>query len=529
MVTRKDLKFIVIIAFFIIAQLLPYINKPFHIDDPFYLEMAEQIIHDPVRPYSFSINWSGELRNVWSHMEATFPPLIPVYMALIAVILGINEIIMHSMFLVFPVIAGTSMYFISKRFGAPPLISSLLMVSTPVFLVMSTTLMLDVPLLAFWLLSTALFISGVDNDNKTLLLLASVSMGICSLVKYTGLLLFPLLYLWLFLNGNARRYRAWFLPGLTIFLAWCIHNLIIYGDIHFLLAGSHIGKEISIHKALSLPVFFSGSLVFPFSIFFCLDKKHKPPAVIIVLCLFLFSLIALFHKMHFILLFTLLSSSALIFLYRISSSFKKEPDTIFLFVWLSMVLLVNFITEPWVAARYLILCIPPAVILFLRIIKSIKKPLTNHLIILTVIVTLVSGHLLCYADYIWAAAYREFAGYVRQEGYNKGYFTGHFGLQYYLEKAGMKAFETHREDIEEGSYFITATLPDPQKPNDKLLRKLRIIEHKSYESRFPVRIMNPAGRAGFYSSFWGILPFGISKKPLEDFYIFRIQAPDTEE
>ncbi len=518
---KREIKLIIVIVLFILIQLVPYINKPFHVDDPFYLKMAEQITRDPLRPYSFSINWSGELRKVWPFMEATFPPLIPFYLALIMVILGTGEIIMHSMFLVFPIIAGISMYYLSKRFGSPPLISSLIMASTPVFLVMSTTLMLDTPLLSLWLLSAVMFIYGVDSNNKTLLLLSSIAIGICSLAKYTGLLLFPLLYLYIFLNRKAGRYRSWLLPGLAIFLAWCLHNLLVYNGIHFLLAGQHIGKEISIHKVLSLPVFFAGSLIFPAGIIFCLKKKRAVTAIIIFSLLFISSLL-LFNSLNAILLFTVLYSTSLIFLYSLSFNFKKDPDTVFLYAWLLIILLLNLIAEPWVASRYFILCLPPAVILFLRIVSStLRKPQMNYLIIFTFIITLGAGHLVNYADYLWAKTYRDFAVYVKQKGYNNGYFTGHFGFQYYLEKAGMTAFETKREDIEKGSYFITATLPDPQKPKNELILKLRTVDRVSYESKFPVRTMSPSGRAGFYSSFWGILPFSASNKPLEDFYIFR--------
>jgi hypothetical protein len=328
--------------------------------------------------------------------------------------------------------------------------------------------------------------------------------------------------MYLALNRKAGRYRSWLLPGLAVFLAWCLHNIVVYGNIHFLLAGSHIGKVISIHKLLSLPVFFSGCLTFPISIVFCLNKRHKLPIILMISCLLIFSIAVLFNKSYFILLFTSLYSITLVFLYRLFISIRKDSDSVFLLAWFVLILLLNLVTEPWVAARYLILCIPPAILLFLRMVKTCSNKRKQKFIsVFTIVITLVSGQLLNYADYIWAGVYRDFAEYVQQKGYNKGYFTGHFGFQYYLEKTGMTALETKLEDIEQGSYLITAILPDPQKPNNKLIRKLRIVEHKSYKSRFPIRTMNPAGMAGFYSSFWGIMPFSISRKPLEDFYIFQ--------
>jgi hypothetical protein len=56
----------------------------------------------------------------------------------------------------------------------------------------------------------------------------------------------------------------------------------------------------------------------------------------------------------------------------------------------------------------------------------------------------------------------------------------------------------------------------------EIVEKLRLLEKKSFESRFPVRLMNPAVRAGFYSSYWGILPFNFSLKPLDEAAVYEI-------
>ena len=553
-------KKITILILFILLQLLPFINKPFHVDDPFYIKMAEQIINDPLRPYSFSINWSGEMRNVWSYMEATFPPLIPSYISLIIKLFGKCEFMLHLMFLIFPLSAGISMFFISKRFKAPPLISALLLVSTPVFLVMSTTLMLDIPLLALWLISTQLFIKGTDDNNKLFLVLASGFMALCVMTKYTGLLLLPILYIYLLLNKKAVKYRFWLLPAILVFFSWCIHNLLIYGSIHFLHAGIHVGKGLTIHKLFSLLTFFSGIMIFPAFIIFSYKKNQLPALIIIPFAVILLSVL-LFKELLFIILFTVLVSSTLIFLYKITisslsnhcekvslppnvllcrtkhgglppqsvssgktSSMEKDPDMVFIFCWFLIIFLLNLIVEPWTASRYLILCVPPSIIMLLKIsTATIAERRLKYTGIIMITVTLLFGQLLNYSDYSWSRVYPEFAAYAGSKGYNKGYFLGHFGLQYYLEKEGMTALEVAKKDIVKGSYIITAILPDPQKPNDELLHKLEFIERKPYYSPMPLKLMSPHARAGFYSSFWGIFPFGISTAPLEEFFIFRVK------
>jgi hypothetical protein len=136
---------------------------------------------------------------------------------------------------------------------------------------------------------------------------------------------------------------------------------------------------------------------------------------------------------------------------------------------------------------------------------------------------MLSAHALNYADYLWAAGYKDFSKYCQAKGYNRGYFTGHFGFQYYLEKAGLKALEIKDTVITPGSFLLTARLPDPQEPAQALKKKLLFVEHRPYSSFFPVRIMDPRSRAGFYSSFWGIFPFSISSQNVEDFYVFYVK------
>src|SRR2546422_5508119 len=41
------------------AALAPFLNKAFHIDDPLFLWMAQQIAKHPLDPYGFDVNWSS--------------------------------------------------------------------------------------------------------------------------------------------------------------------------------------------------------------------------------------------------------------------------------------------------------------------------------------------------------------------------------------------------------------------------------------------------------------------------------------
>ena len=51
------------------------------------------------------------------------------------------------------------------------------------------------------------------------------------------------------------------------------------------------------------------------------------------------------------------------------------------------------------------------------------------------------------------------------------------------------------------------------------LRRVDLLETLSPTSRFPVRILNSEATAGWYSQYWGILPYSFSTVPLERIHI----------
>jgi len=53
----------------VIAALVPFLNKAFHIDDPLFLWMAQQVSQRPADPYGFSVNWYVSAKPTFSIMQ----------------------------------------------------------------------------------------------------------------------------------------------------------------------------------------------------------------------------------------------------------------------------------------------------------------------------------------------------------------------------------------------------------------------------------------------------------------------------
>src|SRR5438045_4715859 len=192
-----------------VAALAPFLNKAFHIDDPLFLWMAQQISQHPADPYGFSVNWYVSAKPMFSIMQN--PPLNAYYMALAAKFLGWSEPAMHGAFLVPAVAAVLGTFFLAQRLSGSPLLGALLTLFTPVFLVSATTVMCDVWLLALWVWSVNYWLRGLERHNGWLLLLASLLVAAAALTKYFGASLVPLLAVYTLVQDRRLTSRLLFL------------------------------------------------------------------------------------------------------------------------------------------------------------------------------------------------------------------------------------------------------------------------------------------------------------------------------
>ena len=161
----RPLTWVLLIA---LVCLLPFINKPFHIDDPLFLRAAAQIQRHPADFYGFTMNWLGTPLPMVKDFDN--PPLTGYYLALAAAVIGWSETALHLAFLLPALASAWGIFALARRFSRHPLLAAVIAVLTPVFLISATTLMCDVMCLAFWVWAVVTFERGLEhNDWKWLL------------------------------------------------------------------------------------------------------------------------------------------------------------------------------------------------------------------------------------------------------------------------------------------------------------------------------------------------------------------------
>ncbi len=190
-----------------ISCLVPWLGKPFVVDDPLFLQAAQQILRAPRDFYGGEVNWYDHrepLVNVINN-----PPLQSVYLALVANFSGFREIPLHLAMLLPAVAAVLGTYALALRMDARPLLAGLVTLVCPAFLVSSTNVMCDVSMLALWVWALYFWMRGIDEHNAISLVTAAFLIAACGLTKYFGLALLPLVLVY----GIVRRRR----PG-----RWCL-------------------------------------------------------------------------------------------------------------------------------------------------------------------------------------------------------------------------------------------------------------------------------------------------------------------
>ena len=205
--------------------------KPFHIDDTAHLEIARWIMAHPLHPMSGMLNWSGVDRPIH---DTNQPHLYFYLLAGWASVFGFSEIALHAFQSLFALACVVLFHRLARHFcpGAA-LWTTAMLILGPAFVV-EQNLMVDVPLLACWLLFfDAILLRRAGRSPTTRYLLAALACSAAELVKYSSLTLLPVLVVSLVLERRWRQAWTTLVPVATL-VAWSAFNVWDYGGIHVL-------------------------------------------------------------------------------------------------------------------------------------------------------------------------------------------------------------------------------------------------------------------------------------------------------
>ncbi len=545
-----------------VAALAPFLNKAFHIDDPLFLWMAQQIAKHPLDPYGFSVNWASFPEPFWAQMQN--PPLSSYYIAAVAALVGWSESALHFAFLFWPIMSILGTFALARRFCREPSAAALLTLFTPVFLVSSTNLMCDVMLLAFWVWAIELWLAGLAQDRHRYLLASAILIAAASLTKYFGVALVPLLaaytLLQIWVERASRALSADVSSGASPELlretrsnACETHALPrAMGRLAFLLIPL---AAVTAYEFWTKSLYGRG--LFTAAMFFARGASktfgQAAPAQIFVGlaftggCLFA-PLLHIPRKFLFAALGIFATSSLFYFLVPIDPQWalganvtavcwegvlfagiglgivglaivdlarNRDDQSLLLFIWLMGTFAFATFFNWSITARTILPMTPVAAILVVR-----QLELRRWAIVATALVSL----LVATADYRQANTAREasrnFAQRFQSEP-GKVWFQSHWGFQYYMQQWGATPLNSRDSEITSGDIMTipannTLTIAIPR---DKVFAP----EEVNFATMPFITTMGRGTGASFYSSIRGPIPWAIDRVPPEMYYVARFR------
>ena len=180
------------------------------------------------------------------------------------------------------------------------------------------------------------------------------------------------------------------------------------------------------------------------------------------------------------------------------------------------------------SVRYTLLALPPLLLLWMRTLETRIQEIyfLRNLIWASVVVTALYSMLIGYADYRFAEAYRRSSEEITRQYAQPGrtlWYSGEWGFRYYFERNEAKLLTANGVGPKVGDVIIKpylatpwVTLYDGPEYSELLDQHIPLMD-------YPLRILDFSSHAGFYSSWFGILPFSItSGERWEWFNVFRV-------
>ncbi len=544
---------------------LPFLHQAFHIDDQSFLAIAQQIIQHPLDPYGFSLNLDGVSRPALESFGN--PPLHCYLLAAVIQVGGLREWPLHLLSFVFIALLFFGMASLGRRYGVPPVPAALLAMFTPAVWVMGHTCMPDVGVLALGVLAVVSLIRACDRNDHRWAMLAGLLAGLASLMKYSGLLMVPILATYALLFRRWRVGVTAVCAALIPFALWDLGSRWLYGVSHFGIHSQTIQgtaarslQDLAIQMA-SVLLYVGAATLFPVSLLLTWKERGVWGTACLGVFLISAALFALTARWAWdyspvsTLWMGIALSAGITGLYTLvfrplSARLQdltgppKAREEFALLLWF----FIAFVSVPFQyfpAVRRILLLIPPWVLLFLRRIQPDDSRRGRLLLGCALLGTLGMGGMVSWADYEQAEVYRRFAlnvapAYRSHSGRN--WFAGHWGFQRYMEQSGFRPLDVHRDHPGTGDRVVIASQPWPQILLPPLTGGMRwppgfharIRPHLTVVTpalpALPIRTISQVAMSNFYSNVnspgtVALLPYTFSRAPLEVFVIWEVEDP----
>jgi hypothetical protein len=530
--------------------------KPVHMDDTAYYYLARQIAAHPLDPYGGTIFWYHQPRPA-NHVLV--PPLLPYWWSIALRLFGEQPVMWKLWLLPFSVLFAGSMYWLARRFARGLEIPLVLMtVGAPAFLP-SINLMLDVPALSLSLFALALFVKACSSTDPRpsalLVVLAGLAAGLAMQTKYTGVLAPATILAYAVLFGWLRQ--GFVAAGIAtmVFVGWESWIAATYGESHFLYHLQENQKPLIFKFRLILPLIaLLGGVAWGVTLlgWVAQGMGRRALGAGVLAAIIAYGLLAVVPEDEAI--FTRdpvnqqqrLTLNGLAFgslglltagtigwtAVRLCSRMRPpwtsglrsiDREVWFLVVWLLLEIAGYFALTPFAAVRRVLGVVVVGTLLTGRLAsRTVRITRGRRLVWAVAAFNVLFGFLYFGVDLRDAGAEKEAveraSAWIEQQPSCGGrvWFVGHWGLQYYAERAGMQPVVPDESHLHAGDWLVV--------PHKRLSQQAILLDERclALAQEFPVQDRLPWRTVMCYYS--GNAPIEHQEGPRVRLQIHRVQT-----
>lgn len=461
------------------ATVLCLINaaKPLTIDDPAHYAYGLHIAEHPLDPHGFSFFW---YQHPLPAHEILAPPVFDYWLALGFRLFGDRPFAVKLWLLPWCVLLAAALTTLLRRFARPLATPLLWMTLLSPAVLPLLNLMIDIPCLALHLSAVACFLAARERGSWTGSVVAGLLAGLAMQTKYTALTL-PIVLLATAIVAPQDRRRASKLGfvavvvAVAVFASWEGFTRWRYGESHFLHHLSDgdmpwqnklnfLGPLVALIGGVGPAVGLLGLLAWRFSARTVFVGMAWSAAGLLVLAYAsdpprddaarLFA----FGGPGFVTV-AVLSATATRFARRPAAGVGRAADR-FLAAWWLIEVAGALAISPWPAARRVTLLLVVGTLLLGRLAAlTVRSSDRRRLVGLVAAFGIALGLLFEAIDIDNAAAERtaveRTTTWIRDhDPTGPIYFTGHWGLQFYAERAGWRPVDPDHTRLPRDSWLV---------------------------------------------------------------------------
>jgi hypothetical protein len=514
---------VAILIALVLCSVVPFAARAVYLDEPIYLHFAESISQN---------NWVYPTKDDWvffgipmtNTAMRTHPPAGEYCLALLFKLFsGFQNTPFRLIWGIFPIIAVLAFYRLARHFTSDPLLVAALFAVSPAFFLMSPTLMMDVPMMAFLLAGLGFYLDCIQ-DKRAHLWLVPICFVLSLGMGYTAFVPIGCLFIWaVFRKRPLTELFAIGAGPVCLLLQQYVmkrHSGII--------PITELIRYFSSHSAFPpdvLPTlgFLGGVSLFPWALLALTDLPKKrilagAGVVAAVLLSFCHTWPSLLYRAWYVALASCGILWVLVFILKSRRGVSNRPlMQSFLILWAPAGLLFFLLMGEFVSARYFLLSLPP---IFLIVFAQIRR----NAAIVALAATLILSVSLAVADYRYVNSYRSWVAQnivpLQQQGF-RIWSAAESGLRYYLNQRGIISLKATDNRPRGGDLIIRQDSFALGLSGDLEPLLLTLREDDIQDSYFLRAFVKPS-TAGFYDSNFGLVPYCFSRSPLDRLKIVEV-------